>query len=170
MVSGFNRCLASAVFTIDILGQKPHEGYMTFWRPTGRSLWNHCDACHGMNFHPVRVKGVLHIGSYYANVRAHCRDLDLILECPARRLGVRLSHREPAYDFEHQVATLVTHISGVQRMLKLGVDVEPSVRFSILLVADPIAPFATAGIHNGSGHSYALLIHDEPLRMVDMIP
>jgi hypothetical protein len=66
--------------------------------------------------------------------------------------------------------TLVTHISGVQKMLKLGVDVEASVRVSILLVADSIAPFAATGIHNGSGHRYALLIHDEPLRMVDVIP
>jgi hypothetical protein len=123
-----------------------------------------------MNFHPMRVKSVLHIGSHYANMRAHRRELDLILVSLARRLGIRLSHREPAYDFEHQVATLITNISGVQEILKLGIDVEPSVRVSILLVTDPIDPLATARIHNGSGHSYALLIHDKPLRMVDVTP
>jgi hypothetical protein len=34
VASGLNRRLASAVFTIDILGQKLHEGCMKFWRPT----------------------------------------------------------------------------------------------------------------------------------------
>src|SRR5437879_4291754 len=45
-----------------------------------RLLGNHRDASNGMNFHPLRVKGVLHIRSNYSDVRADRRKRDLIFE------------------------------------------------------------------------------------------
>jgi len=66
-------------------------------------LWNHGDPCNGMYFHPLRMKRVLHVCSNDAHMSAHRREMDLVFVALARRLAVRLSHREPADDLEYQV-------------------------------------------------------------------
>jgi hypothetical protein len=74
-----------------------------------------------MNLYPLGMKGVLHVASHYANVGAHRREHDVIRVALARRLGVRLSHRESAYDFKHEVTALITQVSGFMIALADGV-------------------------------------------------
>ena len=123
-----------------------------------------------MNLHPLGMKGVLHVGSHYANVGAHGRYRDVIREALARRLGICLSDREPAYDFEHQVAGFIAHVSGVQEIQKFRVRFEPSVRISVRLVTNSIRLFTMGRVHGCTGHRGTLVLYDEALRMVDMIP
>jgi len=133
-------------------------------------LLNHRDACHGMYFHPLRMKGILHARPYDPNVGAHGRELHLILVALTRRFCVRLRHRKPAHDLEHQIATLSAHVSGVQKVFKTAVDLEPPVRVSIRLVTDSVRLLACGRIDDRSGHRDALLFYDEALRMIDVIP
>src|SRR5260370_21688686 len=79
--------------------------------------WSDGDAGNGMNLDPLTMESVLHQGSHNANVGAHGRERDVILVIGARSLGVRLSHREPTHDFEHQIAAFMVRVSGVQEAL-----------------------------------------------------
>jgi len=133
-------------------------------------LWNDGDAGNRMNLDPLTVESVLHQGSHDANVGANGRERNLILIVGAGSLGVRLSHREPAHDFEHQIAAFMVRVSGVQEILKFGIHLEPSVSVSIVFVADSIVLSPGGRIHNLPGYRAALLMHDQTVRVVDVIP
>jgi hypothetical protein len=133
-------------------------------------LWNYRNAGNGMNFHPLRVKCVLHIRSNDANVRAYSGDCDLVLITFACRLGVGLRHRKLTYDLEHQVATFFTLISSVQEILEFRIYLEPSVRIPVRFVTDPIRPFARGCVNKDASHGNALVLHNEALWMIDMTP
>ena len=122
--------------------------------------WNDGDAGNGMNLDPLTMESVLHQGSRDANVGANGRERNLILIVGARSLGVRLSHREPAHDFEHQIAAFMVRVSGVQEILKFGIHLEPPVSVSIILVADSIVLSPGGRIHNLPGYRSALLMND----------
>ena len=87
-----------------------------------------------MNLHPLGVKRTWHIDSNNADVRAHVRNRDLVLIAVGRCLGISLSHRVLADDFEHQVSALVAMVSGVQQILELGIHFEPPVGVSVCFV------------------------------------
>jgi hypothetical protein len=65
----------------------------------------------------------MHVGSHYGNVRAHRRERDVISVILARRYSIILSHMEPTHDFEPQVATLVTQVTGVQEILEYSIHI-----------------------------------------------
>src|SRR6266568_7625169 len=132
--------------------------------------WNDGDAGNGMNLDPLTMESVLHQGSHDANVGAHRGERNLILIIGACSLGVRLSHREPAHDFEHQIAAFMVRVSGVQEILKFGIHLEPPVSVSIVFVADSIGLSPGGRIHNRSGYGTALLMHDQTVRVVDVLP
>src|SRR6266852_3059490 len=123
-----------------------------------------------MNLDPLTMESVLHQGSHDANVGAHGRERNLILIIGAGSLGVRLSHGKPAHDFEHQIAAFMVHVSGVQEILKFGIHLEPPVSVSIAFVADSIVLSPGGRIHNLPGHRSALLMHDQTVRVVHVIP
>ncbi len=132
--------------------------------------WNDGDAGNRMNLDPLTMESVLHQGSHDANVGANGRERDVILVIGARSLGVRLSHGKPAHDFEHQIAAFMVRVSGVQETLKFGIHLEPPVSVSIILVADSIRLSPGGRIHNLPGYRSALLMHDQTVRVVDVIP
>src|SRR5258708_25089806 len=113
---------------------------------------------------------VLHVDSQNTNVRTHGRKRHFIGVICARRLGVGLRHRKPAYNFEYQISALVFLISGVQQVLELGIRFQPAVGISVRFMADAIRLSASRRIHNRSRHSDALLMHNQPERMVDVVP
>ena len=79
-----------------------------------RRLRNDGDARNRMYFYPFGVKRVLHQTANNANMRADSGKIDLVRETLTRGLGVGLSYRELADNFEHQVTTFITYVSCVQ--------------------------------------------------------
>ena len=80
------------------------QGRCTFRLERGKNLAlvNHCDACDRMNFHPLGVIRVLHIGPHDANAGSHRRNLHwTVISEGAGYLGVLLSYRELADDLEY---------------------------------------------------------------------
>src|SRR6266487_3753225 len=133
--------------------------------------WNDGDAGNGMNLDPLTMESVLHQGSRDANVGANGRERDVILVIGARSHSVRrLTDLEPAHDFEHQIAAFMVRVSGVQEILKFGIHLEPPVSVSIVFVADSIVLSPRGRIHNLPGYRSALLMHDQTVRVVDVIP
>src|SRR5260370_41511038 len=123
-----------------------------------------------MNLEPLAMESVLHQGSHDTNVGAHRGERNLILIVGARSLGVRLSHGKPAHDFEHQIAAFMVRVSAVQETLKFGIHLEPPVSVSIILVAASITLSPGGLTHNLPGYRSALLMHDQTVRGVDVIP
>src|SRR6266478_60946 len=124
-----------------------------------------------MNLDPLTMESVLYQGSHNANVGAHGRERNLILIIGARSHSVRrLTDVEPAYDFEHQIAAFMVRVSGVQEILKFGIHLEPPVSVSVILVAHSIGLSPGRRIHNLPGYRSALLMHDQTVRVVDVIP
>src|SRR6266700_2827667 len=132
--------------------------------------WNDGDAGNRMDFDPLTMESVLHQGSHDANVGANGRERDVILVIGAGSLGVRLSHGKPAHDFEHQIAAFMVRVSGVQEILKFGIHLEPPVSVSVVLVAYSIVLSPGGRIHNLPGYRAALLMHDQTVRVVHVIP
>src|SRR5258708_30038997 len=79
-----------------------------------RRLRNDGDARNRMYFYPFGVKRVLHQTTNNANMRADSGKIDLVRETLTRGLGVGLSYRELADNFEHQITTFITYVSCVQ--------------------------------------------------------
>src|SRR5260370_4748954 len=123
-----------------------------------------------MNLEPLAMESVLHQGSHDTNVGAHRGERNLIVIVGSRSLGVRLSHGKPAHDFEHQIAAFMVRISRVQEILKFGIHLEPSVSVSIILVAHSIGLSPGSRIHNLPSYRSALLMHDQTVRVGDVIP
>lgn len=69
------------------------------------------DAGYGMNFIPLTVKSVLDISADHADMRAHGRQRDVVCEALTCGLSVGLSYREPADNFEYQVASFIVDVS-----------------------------------------------------------
>jgi hypothetical protein len=116
------------------------------------------------------VKRVLHQSADDANMRAYSGNIDLIGETLTRGLGVGLSYRELADNFEHQVAAFITYVSRVKQILKLRIQFEPSVSVAIGFMADSVWFRSVGGVNKCSGHRNALLLHDQTSRVIDMRP
>src|SRR5213594_1768947 len=133
--------------------------------------WNDGDAGNGMNLDPLTMESVLHQGSHDTNVGAHSGERDVILVIGARSHSVRrLTDVKLAHDFEHQITAFMVRVSRVQEILKFGIHLEPPVSVSIVLVADYIGLSPGGRIHNLAGYRGTLLMHDQTVRVVDVIP
>src|SRR5260370_2245105 len=123
-----------------------------------------------MDLHPLAMEGVLHVDSENANVRTHRRKVHNVRVMCAGGLGVGLRYRKSAYDFQYQIRRLVFLNSGVQQILELRIHFQATVSISVCLMADAIRLSASGGIHNRSRQSDTLLMHDQPVGMVDVGP
>src|SRR5713101_266520 len=134
-------------------------------------LWNDGDAGNRMNLDPLTMESVLHQGPHNPNVGAHSGERDLILIIGARSHSVRrLTDVKPTHDFEHQIAAFMVRVSGVQEILKFGIHLEPPVSVSVVFMADYIGLSPGGRIHNLPCYRIALLMHDQAVRVVDVIP
>src|SRR6266567_2158267 len=64
----------------------------------------------------------------------------------------------------------MVRVSGVQEILKFGIHLEPPVSVSVILVAHSIVLSPGGRIHNLPGYRAALLMHDQTVRVVHVIP
>ena len=87
-----------------------------------------------MYFDPLSVKRIRHQSTSDANMRPDSGKTDLISETLARGLGVGLSYREFAGNFEHQVAAFCTNVSGIQQILKLRICIAPTALAALVLL------------------------------------
>jgi len=123
-----------------------------------------------MNLHPLGMKGVLYVNSYNANMRAYRRKVYLVLVVATCRLGVCLSHRKLADDFEYQVSALSVVIAGVQQILKLGVHFEPTVGIPIPFVTNSTGFLAIGRVHDRSCYRNTLLMDDQTGGVIHVAP
>jgi hypothetical protein len=77
---------------------------------------------------------------------------------------------ELTYDFENQIPALIAHVSGVQEILERRVHIKPAVRIAVCFVPYSVRFLANRRVHNGARYGNALLLHDEALRVIDVIP
>lgn len=113
-----------------------------------------------MDFHPLRVIGVLHVGSDDPNVGSDRGKLNRRVIAAARRTGISLRHMVFANGLEDEIAAFVAEISSIEQALERRVHIEPAVRITIGFVPNPVSLLAPRVVNKSARHSDALLLHD----------
>ncbi len=124
-----------------------------------------------MNFHPLRVVRVTYIRTHNPYMRADWRKYDCSLVVFTRRFCISLCWwHEFTDNLENEISTLIVHISRVEKILKLGIHLQPAVSIAILLMADAVR-FTTVGrVNNDASDREARLLNDQTVGIIDVSP
>ncbi len=123
-----------------------------------------------MDLVPLRVIRVLHERTRDCHVCPDQRNAGAVDEVLAGRLCIRLRHREVADDLEDKIAAFLGSVAGVQEARELRVYLEPAVRIPVCFVPDAIRFTPCGRVDDGARYGDALLLHEQSIRMIDVLP
>ena len=96
-----------------------------------------------------------------------------VLESDAGGFRILLYHLEVTDEFKDQVPTFVGCVPGIEKIPELRINLQPAMCVPVALVPHTIGPvcgLVRSRVHDHAGYGDAVLLDDQTLRFVDMLP
>src|SRR5215469_1476768 len=123
-----------------------------------------------MDLHPLCVVSVAHISADNLHARSYRWNGYWLMKVGACGDSICLRNGKFAHNLKGQVPALIVHVSGVEQIDKLRIDLKPTMSIAVGFMAHSVCFSAIRCIDDCSCYCKAGLFNDETVCVIDVVP